>query len=244
MYTANNAPTAAPPVVDYSLLYDIEQSRLPLGAEYRAVASATNEYLNDYFATAWGNIFVTSVTEITGTIFNFGQPLEIEWSTSLEFLPGMAPPPIEEVESTLYSAFEGSGNADYLALIQGLPSVNLFSTSESIVLVRADGSTSRSSSRFSALLADNLSILVAAAAGAGLLAFLVGGVAFHRRREDAPDGKKSGEDGQTLHSDTMAETIDTRPSYRTAILNPSGTVVDDDRDIQEMGELHEVDLTL
>jgi len=192
----------------------------------------------------YGNLFVTSISEVTGTVFNFAQPLEIEWSTSLEFIPSITTPPSEQLEQVLFSAFEGSGNAQYLAVIQGLPSANIFSTAQSIVLVRNASGETVAANRFSTMLTDNSSILVAAAAGAGLLAFLVGGVAVHRRRRANSDLDSRKHGGHTLHSDSMTGSISSRPSYRTAVLSPGNTDVDEDKDIQELGDLHEVDLTL
>ena len=129
-------PTAAPAAVEYTLLYDISQSRLPVVSEFEALLILTDDYLDGFLGATFGSTFRGSTTSITGTAFNFGQPLEIDYETTFTFAPPSSTPSESELRNAVFSAFSGANAANYLNLLQTLntPPGNLFNTTTSIDL--------------------------------------------------------------------------------------------------------------
>jgi len=124
----------------YTNYYTIEQFRIPVETEYEAVNELTQGYLNSFFTISYENsndyLFIESSTMLTNKEFIFGQPVKMDFNTTVVFstISDIAsevpePPP----ESVLKDAFEGENLAIYISLLDtGLPTSNIFSTTTAV----------------------------------------------------------------------------------------------------------------
>jgi hypothetical protein len=209
-------PTATPPtpptagdigivLEPYDVLYTIEQTRIPNQADYRGVTELTQAYLDGFFAgvleLSTDIMFSSSTTINTDRTFRLGQPVRVEYNTTI-FLSSLSSvvPGEDELNALLMSAFQQQ-SAEYLEAVQGLSRVNIFSTTTTAEFVEstrtdeieneADGSDSPEGDSSSA----PVGMISAAAAGAMVL-FATGYVAYRRSiSEDEPAGKFFDQDG-------------------------------------------------
>jgi hypothetical protein len=133
----NNATDNLRFLTPYFLSYEIEQTRIPSLEDFSQLQFFTQEYLNTYFGVVYGSTnvsFIDSTTEITGSEFRLGQPVRVDYNTSLSFLEGSEfIPEISELDAVLASAFEGDNAGIYASAISdGLPTTNIFSTTTSV----------------------------------------------------------------------------------------------------------------
>jgi hypothetical protein len=204
----------------YSVLYTIEQIRIPSRSDYAGLTDLTSAYLDSFFVDSFANVgevaYVSSTTENTGSEFRLGQPVRVDYNTTILFsAESTLIPSVSELDSIVEMGFTGDQAGTYLAELAGLPTSNIFSTTTEIGFttsassVVASGRTTTTGGG-SVPLSSNAGI--AAAAGAGALVLLAGGYfLFGRRREKEPDNAKEkifDNDGQiTVAGDTYAETF-------------------------------------
>lgn len=125
----------------YALFYQISQTRIPSLQDYEELGLLTNQYVDTYYDRVFEGstevAFSDSTTVIVGTEFRLGQPVQVNYNTSIvfdstasTFIPSQA-----DLDAILLSAFTGASNATYLAVIQtGLQVTNIFSTSTAVNL--------------------------------------------------------------------------------------------------------------
>jgi hypothetical protein len=121
----------------YSIFYQIEQTRIPSISEYAELSAFTAAYLNDYFSSIYvdmATVFLTSITNISGSEFRLGQPVRVDYNTTTVFgLQSQIIPNLTELDATLASAFEGNNGEIFAAAVTaGLDPANIFSTTSSI----------------------------------------------------------------------------------------------------------------
>lgn len=265
------APTLTPVSISpFTILYTIEQFRLPLASEYVSVANLTANYLNEYFRANFQETslvdFVIADTMMTDNNFQFGQPVEIDYRTQLTFASASFIPSTEEFDELLASAFRDDNLAIYISLLNSLPISNIFQTTS---LVTFEGSTSATVPATSADSAARAAG-IAVAAGAGALIFIIAGVVMYRRKEREEVGKCLDEDGQmTVAGDTCGgSSMDSQsvvnqthamndadgssvselgdfqvaPSNHPILEEGAEEETDDECDFEERGQLSEVQL--
>jgi hypothetical protein len=265
------APTLTPVSISpFTILYTIEQFRLPLASEYVSVANLTANYLNEYFRANFQETslvdFVIADTMMTDNNFQFGQPVEIDYRTQLTFASASFIPSTEEFDELLASAFRDDNLAIYISLLNSLPISNIFQTTS---LVTFEGSTSATVPATSADSAARAAG-IAVAAGAGALIFIIAGVVMYRRKEREEVGKRLDEDGQmTVAGDTCGgSSMDSQsvvnqthamndadgssvselgdfqvaPSNHPILEEGAEEETDDECDFEERGQLSEVQL--
>lgn len=207
---------APPAPLDYKLFYTIVQTRLPLASEYNSVAGLTGTYLNEYFRSVFDSTNLTnfkgSNTVLVSNRFNFNQPIEIAYETTVTFYPSANIPTHSELNTLLAAAFTGDKLNTYLGLIQALPSSNIFSTT-SVISFQSVSSASASSSST----ARNAGL--AAAAGTGAIIFIIAGISLLRnRRSDSEEITKyiEGDGHMTIAGDTYEGTCEASSAYDNA----------------------------
>ena len=128
----------------YNVFYQIEQTRIPSISEYAELATFTDAYLNDYFNSIFAGttiIFLSSITNITGSEFRLGQPVRVDYNTTMVFgFQSQMIPDLAELDARLASAFEGTnGEAFAAAVAAGVDPANIFSTTSAINFQEAAG---------------------------------------------------------------------------------------------------------
>ena len=190
--TAPTAPTAQVPVptlppntdgntvsvTPYSLLYTIEQTRIPTLDDYSELGMFTSEYLNVYFQVIFAEDpaaeFVSSTTEVIGSDFRLGQPTRVDFTTTVSFAAtSTSPSSVAELDMLIRSAFEGQNAATYAtAVAAGLDDTNIFATTSLVTFESVPvGTTERR---------------VGIVSGAAALVFVLvlGGVMYRSRGEE------------------------------------------------------------
>jgi len=208
----------------YNILYTVDQSRIPNLADYRGVTDVTAGYLNDFFRgvldLSQDIVYSRSTTENTDREFRLGQPVRIEYNTSIylsktsTLIPGE-----EELNALLMSAFRGAQNAAYLEAVKSLSLTNIFASTTKVEFVQdmqpsaagrnagGDNDISDSGKSPSPLNAQKIGVSAAAAAGALIVALT--GYAMYRRRTTTDDavGKFLENDGHlTVAGETFVGT--------------------------------------
>ena len=201
----------------YDILYTVTQSRIPNRMDYMGVSDTTEEYLDGFFAAVLGLsteiLYSRSSTVLTDNTFRLGQPVRVEYNTTIYFssvstlVPGK-----EELQALLTSAFRGTQKDDYLAVLANLPQTNIFQSTSEVEFVQgaAPASTGRASNGGgpeATKTASAPSAGIAAAAAAGALILGVTGLLMYRRRAAVDDsvGKFLDTDGHmTVAGDTYA----------------------------------------
>ena len=136
----------------YSILYQIEQTRIPSISEYAELSSFTDTYLNDYFASVFAGttvVFLLSITNITGSEFRLGQPVRVDYNTTMVFgFQSEMVPNMTDLDARLASAFEGTnGEAFAAAVAAGVDPSNIFSTTSTITFEEAAAATDAAETR-------------------------------------------------------------------------------------------------
>jgi hypothetical protein len=129
----------------FSLFYQIEQTRIPSLQDYEELGLLTNEYLDTYYERVFDEndevVFQEATTVIVGTEFRLGLPVQVNYNSSILFDTAASTfiPSQSDLDAILQSAFSGSNNATYLAVIQtGLQVTNIFSTTAAVGLEQTD----------------------------------------------------------------------------------------------------------
>ena len=235
-----SSPTpAAPPsssvgiVLDpYDILYTLTQSRIPNRQDYQGVAALTEEYLNTFFEGVLGLsneiAYSSSSTVLTDNSFRLGEPVQVEYNTTIFFSESSTlVPGTEELHALLMSGFRGSQKDDYLATLGELSQTNLFSTTTDVEFVQesnpavgrssyGEGDTESSS--------KTQKVGVASAAAGGALVLLITGAMMYRRRSEGDSvGKGLDHDGHvTVAGDTYAaSSLDSRSEVQSRPYEPT-----------------------
>lgn len=222
-----SVPTAEPPTPSsageigivlspYNILYTIEQTRIPNQADYRGVTEVTQAYLDGFFAgvldLSTDIMFSSSSTTNTERTYRLGEPVSVQYNTTI-FLSSLSSviPGEEELNALLVSALRQQ-NAEYLEAVQGLSRVNIFSTTTTAEFVEStrsddtDGeSTASDESSQSSSNGSSQPVGLISAAAAGAMVLLATGYVVYRRNvsEDEPQGKLFDQDGHvTVAGDT------------------------------------------
>lgn len=121
----------------YNIFYQIEQTRIPSISEYAELSTFTAAYLNEYFTAIFTGttiVFLSSITNITGSEFRLGQPVRVDYNTTMVFgFQSQMIPNVTELDARLASAFEGTnGEAFATAVAAGVDPSNIFSTTSTI----------------------------------------------------------------------------------------------------------------
>lgn len=210
-----SVPTATPPtpptagdigivLAPYDILYTIEQTRIPNQADYRGVTEVTQAYLDGFFAgvldLSTDIMFSSSSTTNTERTFRLGQPVRVEYNTTI-FLSSLSSvvPGEEELNALLMSAFRQQ-NAEYVEAVQGLSRVNIFSTTtnaEFVESTRSNDIDNGGSENSDGSSASSQPVGMISAAAAGAMILLATGYVVYRRSisEDEPASKFFDQDG-------------------------------------------------
>jgi hypothetical protein len=137
----------------YFLFYQIEQTRIPLLEDYAELSAFTANYLNSYFFSIFSGtetIFVNSTTNITGSEFRLGEPVRVDFNTTIVFaFPSTMIPDKDELDARLAGVFEGTNGEAYAAQVaSGVAPSNIFSTTTAVSFqvapdVASDNATAR-----------------------------------------------------------------------------------------------------
>jgi hypothetical protein len=159
----------------YYVFYTIEQTRIPTLADTQGLANFTDDYVNTFLGeifTATNDVeFVTATTEATGSQFRLGEPVRVDFTTTVSFAPASARiPPSTELDEMVRSIFEGENAATYVGAIgASLDSSNIFSTTSAVRYeVAARDSTAR--------------VGISAGAASAIVVLMIAGVSWYRRR--------------------------------------------------------------
>lgn len=136
----------------FSVFYTIEQTTIPTTIEINELAVFTNSYLTVFLQAAYeasGQILLLeSSTVLTGQQFLIGQPVQVDYNSTLTFAPtSPIVPTVEEVTVILASAFAGTnGEAHIQTLRADLSPENIFATTSQLTfqpIVASTNGTSR-----------------------------------------------------------------------------------------------------
>jgi hypothetical protein len=172
----------------YFVLYQIEQTRIPSISEYSELAEFTSNYLNSYFASIFAEttiLFLNSTTNITGSEFRLGQPVRVDYNTSMTFgFQSQMVPNITELDARLASAFEGTNGEAYAAAVAaGVDPSNIFSTTSTITFQEAPDVASEDT--------VNRITLIAVISTMSVLAFVASAIAINHTARHEKIGKAS-----------------------------------------------------
>jgi hypothetical protein len=224
---------------EFSLLYTVDDVRLPLDTETAELGELTSSYLNDYFEILFdtSNLvsFLSSNTAITDTFIRFGQPIRVFYQTTISFAPESVIPPTNDLNSFVEGAFSGTNLETYLTEVQTtLPESNFYASTVSIEYMVVepqairDSETDDTEGNAEDTTGDGGSgakiatPAVATAAGAGVVMILMVGILVYQRRnvddddnDVSPMGKflTEGEDG---HITVAGETYEGGSSQDSA----------------------------
>ena len=153
--------------------------------DYAELGSFTEDYLNMYFKMVFSEtpevVYVSSTTEVAGSEFRLGQPVRVDYNTTLTFTSlSTLIPEMKDLNVLLASAFEGSNAEMYTtALAAGLPSTNIFSTTTSITYEQTPVVTTNSASSRAG---------IAAGSAAAAFVMILAGVTLYRRKGADDEG--------------------------------------------------------
>lgn len=127
----------------YFVLYDIQQTRIPLLSDYDELTAFTSSYLDNYFRFIFDVSveieYVKSTTALQGSEFRLAQAVRIDYTTNVTFTSTSLIPGTSELESMIIGAFEGANGEMYAAAVAaGLSPNNIFSTTSTISYALAE----------------------------------------------------------------------------------------------------------
>ena len=160
----------------YIIFYQIEQTRIPSISEYAELSTFTAVYLNEYFTsvfTGTTTVFLSSITNITGSEFRLGQPVRVDYNTTLVFgFQSQMIPNMTELDARLASAFEGvNGEAFGAAVAAGVDPSNIFSTTSTISFQEASVAASVEGSKIAMIAVISIMSVMAFVGGAVAVAY-------------------------------------------------------------------------
>jgi hypothetical protein len=122
----------------YFLFYQIEQTRIPILEDYDELTAFTEDYLNTYFRNLFSPApeitYVTSMTGMTDSEFRLGEPIRVDYNTTISFTASSTLiPDVTDLDVLLANAFEGPNAESYaLAVAAGLDPENIFVTTSAV----------------------------------------------------------------------------------------------------------------
>jgi hypothetical protein len=172
----------------YLVFYQIEQTRIPTMEDFAQLSAFTENYLNSNFVSIFSGTettFVISTTNITGSEFRLGQPVRVDYNTTVTFgFQSSTVPTLDELNALLAGTFEGTNGEAYAAAVStGLDTSNIFSTTTSVsfqVAPSADANENAAARITAISVVTTLAVLA--------LAFTA---VIHRRREYEKMGRES-----------------------------------------------------
>ena len=164
------------------------ENRIPFRSEYLEVVELTRMYLAGFFDEVYEDMDSTLLNEFltifTGSSFNFGQPIWIEYGSSAVFdASSTVVPTVEMLDATLETAFQGENLNGYIGMLQSLPPGNVFSTTIFVNQTEA-GQTRIVTSSSSSQKRETAIIGGGTAAGAAAVLILAAGLLYYRRQQD------------------------------------------------------------
>jgi len=170
--------TLTPYTLEYTV---IDDKRPPFRSELLEVVELTRIYLDRYFSAHYENSELTTVTKtmtlFTNTAFDFGEPIPIEYESSVVFdtFSSILIPDVDDLDEILMSSFQGDNLDGYIGLLQALPPSNMFSTTKFVNLIEMDGDdeTMSSSSENSRSGDSTQTITIAATVMGGTVALIL-----------------------------------------------------------------------
>jgi hypothetical protein len=105
--------------------------------DFAELSAFTENYLNSNFTSIFSGtdtVFVISTTNITGSEFRLGQPVRVDYNTTMTFgFQSSNVPDLNTLNALLAGTFEGSnGEAYATAISTGLETSNIFSTTTAV----------------------------------------------------------------------------------------------------------------
>lgn len=174
----NSIPIRATP---YALFYSGDFTRIPNDNEFATVAEITRAFLEEMMVDEFAQTSLTNLddflTFMIRNSFDFGEPVQGDYRSTGLFNPSsIFLPTIRELNELIQAAFQGDNLDEYVSLLQGLPSSNIFSTTTNVLqglpdvpVPRAPDGSTQGSGTFKMGLAAAAAGIVVLAAGAALL---------------------------------------------------------------------------
>jgi hypothetical protein len=220
--------------------------RLPSQAEYRELTELTRVYLEEFMFAEFAGTSLTTlddfITVMIRNSFTAGEPILVEYRSSGLFNPSsIFLPTVRELDGLITRAFTGENLMAYLALVQALPSQNIFSSTSTADLDRGVVNTITGSSADTTGGGTNTSTVAGIAAGAAGLVVLAAGLILLRRRktEDEEYDETYGEKGNgdmTVAGETCNMSVDSPPSEMFAPWRDGNLHEDDELEEEDEGE--------
>ncbi|GKY92887.1 hypothetical protein MPSEU_000257800 [Mayamaea pseudoterrestris] len=188
---SETGPIAATP---YQLSYTLELDRIPIDTDYTGVTDVTDNFVKEQMAQYFQNgssvqFLYSNTTRDSFSFVGPNEPVNITFTTEVTVDPSSdTRPTVDELDALLEEAFSASGELDtYLANLAALPPSNIFQTTTAVEFKAMPQSAAMFSNPFASM--SSAAIGGIAAAGAGILIVLAGGiVAFRRGGSDNGEG--------------------------------------------------------
>ena len=144
-----------------------------------------NKHLDDYFrenfaATSLVN-FIQATTTMSANRFSFGRPVEVDYTTSLEFEASSFIPELETSDLLLENAFQGMALEEFTGDLTSLPVSNIFSSTAEVGFAPILSASARASSIPASLKYTG----IAATAAAAAFVIAIAGIAVRQRRQES-----------------------------------------------------------
>ena len=205
------------------MFYTVDQSRFILPNEYIEMANVTTVYLQEYFTEEFENDtdvnFRSVLSLFVDDEFSFGDPVAVEFNTTLEFGPGRIPTD-SELNLLIEEAYTGDNEAAYRQfLFDNLFSTNAFKeteetsfafiepSEEDVETQGTEDTTTQTTTTVEQSKESNTLVYVLGGAAAGVVAFVVFvfGINAYDRRQEEEERLRSGEK-QSVSSQTDMDT--------------------------------------
>jgi hypothetical protein len=248
--SANSIPIRASA---YTISYDTTEDRLPTEEEYIELTQLTRVYLEEFMFAEFAGTSLTELDDfLTAMIrnsFTAGEPVLVDYRSIGLFNPSsIFLPTVRELDGLITRAFTTDNLMAYLALVQALPSQNIFSTTSTAILSR-DGeprTATRGSAGDPAGGTSTSTMAGIAAAAAGLVVLAAGLILLKRRRKTTEEEEygemydKKGDAGDmTVAGETCNMSVDSPPSEMFVPWRDEDIIEEDELD--EEDELEEED---
>jgi hypothetical protein len=188
------------------LEYHVTDPRVPFRSEYLEVVELTRQYLADFFRVRFDSTDLSELQEFltmfTGSSFNVGQPVLIEYESTAVFDPNsVVIPEVEVLDRMLSVAFVGDNLDGFVGMLQSLPPSNVFSTT-TFVRQTGGGVMVVSSNPIKRKAGNTMPGVIAGAAG---ILFLATGLVLYKRRQATEESEESSVEKNSGNV-TLAET--------------------------------------
>jgi hypothetical protein len=125
----------------YTISYDTTEDRLPSEEEYTELAELTRVYLEEFMFAEFAITSLTTLddflTAMISKSFTAGDPVLVGYRSIGLFTPSsIFLPTVRELDDGLITPAFTTDNLAYLALVQALPSQNIFSSTSTAIIIR------------------------------------------------------------------------------------------------------------